>query len=114
MQIMLIPPVFCALQDKTNTLSYLQQWDPLLSVPVSINSPLCLANGTSHFQSHISSHLSRYLCSQDVLLCFHGNAGGAGRRVGDLVVHGRTGHPRLTGARFYIRSIPESLDGIFY
>lgn len=80
-------------------------------------SPLARVFGkgrTSYFQSSLSSHLSRYLCPQNVLLCFHSDARGSGCQVWAMVVRCWTGHSRLTGPRFHIRSVSKGLNGIFW
>lgn len=64
--------------------------------------------------SSLSSYLSRYLCPQNVLLCFHSDARGSGCQVWAMVVRCWTGHSRLTGPRFHIRSVSKGLNGIFW
>lgn len=65
------------------------------------------------FQLSVSSHLSRYLCLQNILLCFHGDARRGGCQVLALGICHWAWHPRLTGTSFHIWSISEGQDGIF-
>ena len=72
--------------------------------------PRC-AEKRSHAHSS-SPHLSGYLCSQDALLGFHGDARVGGCQVLDAVVGGRAGRPWLAGSWLPFGPVPKSLDGV--
>lgn len=82
-------------------------------IPYYPNTVWVDLNPIEHGHHSTPSYLSGYLCSQDVLFRFHGDARGGGCQALTLVICGGAGHSRLDGTGFQVSPIPKSQDGVF-